>query len=112
MGAEVGDEVVLVYPSEVEALMKLIPKSKLTTLIEICKKIADQYHVRGCSTLTAGIFTMTAANTAEEMKTQGKPNELPYWRTLKSNGELNPTYPGGIDVGMLRFLKRGLYHPT
>ena len=97
MGAEVGDEIVLVNPREVEALIQLVPEGKLTTLIEICKKIAEQYHVKGCCTLTAGIFTMTAANAAEEMKAQGKPNDLPYWRTLKSNGELNPKYPGRIE---------------
>jgi len=97
MGAEAGDEVVLVNPREVEALMKLVPKGNLVTLIDICKKIAQQYRLKGCCTLTSGIFTMTAANAAEEMKAQGKPNDLPYWRTLKSNGELNPKYPGGIE---------------
>ena len=28
-----------------------------------------------------------------------RPNdEMPYWRTLKANGELNPKYPGGIEA--------------
>jgi len=40
---------------------------------------------------------MTAANAAEEMKAEGKENNLPYWRTLKSKGELNPKFPGGIE---------------
>jgi len=97
MGAEAGDQVVLVNPHEVEALMRQVPKRKLVTLIDICKKIADQHGVKGCCTLTSGIFTMTAANAAEEMKSEGKPNDLPYWRTLKSNGELNPKYPGGLE---------------
>ena len=97
MGAAVGDEIVLVNPREVEALMKQVPKGKLTTLTEICKALARQYQVKACCTLTAGIFTMTAANAAEEIKAQGQPNDLPYWRTLKSNGELNPKYPGGIE---------------
>ena len=97
MGAQAGDDVVLVNPREVEALMSLVPKGKLVTLIDICKKIAEQHHVKGCCTLTSGIFTMTAANAAEEMKAEGKPNDLPYWRTLKSMGELNPKYPGGIE---------------
>ena len=97
MGAEAGDQVVLVNPHEVEALMRQVPMRKLVTLIDICKKIAVQHGVKGCCTLTSGIFTMTAANAAEEMKTEGKPNDLPYWRTLKSNGELNPKYPGGLE---------------
>jgi len=97
MGAEAGDEVVLVNPREVEALMRLVPKGKLVTLMDICKQLSRQYGVMGCCTLTAGIFTMTTANAAEEMKAEGKPNDLPYWRTLKSGGELNPKYPGGVE---------------
>jgi alkylated DNA nucleotide flippase Atl1 len=96
MGADIGDDVVLVNPQEVEALMKIVPEGKLVTLREICCKLADKYHVKACCTLTAGIFTMTAANAAEEMKAEGKENSLPYWRTLKAEGELNPKYPGGI----------------
>jgi len=97
MGAQVGDEIVLVNPREVEHWMAQVPQGKLATLQEICKKLAQAYNVPGCCTLTAGIFTMTAANAAEEMKAGGKPNDLPYWRTLKSNGELNPKYPGGVE---------------
>lgn len=97
MGAEVGDEVVLVNPREVETLMQQVPEGRLVTLVDICKKIAQQHGVKGCCTLTAGIFTMTAANAAEEMKAEGKTSNLPYWRTLKSNGELNPKYPGGLE---------------
>jgi len=95
MGAEAGDRVVLVNPREVEEFMLQVPEGSVTTLNEICKKIAENYEVEACCTLTAGIFTMTVANAAEEMKAQGKPNSLPYWRTLKSKGQLNPKYPGG-----------------
>lgn len=97
MGANAGDPIVLVNPRDVEALMLQVPKGQVTTLMEICGKLARDYRVSACCTLTAGIFTMTAANAAEEMKAQGKRNDLPYWRTLKAGGELNPKYPGGID---------------
>lgn len=97
MGAEIGDNIVLVNPHEVESLMKIVPKGKLTTLSDICKKLADRYNVQACCTLTTGIFTMTAANAAEEMKEEGKNSNLPYWRTLKDGGELNSKYPGGVE---------------
>jgi len=97
MGAEIGDDIVLVNPREVEALMMRVQEGKLVTLKDICKTLAGQYSVKACCTLTAGIFTMTAANAAEEMKSEGKVNDLPYWRTLKSHGQLNPKYPGGIE---------------
>ncbi|MDY7033460.1 MAG: hypothetical protein SVY10_16330 [Thermodesulfobacteriota bacterium] len=32
-----------------------------------------------------------------EDATKGKENITPYWRTLKSGGEVNPKYPEGID---------------
>ena len=95
IGLEVGDHVVLVNPWEVEEEMKKVPRGKLTTIIHICKNIAQKHQVKGCCTLTAGIFIMTAANAAEEMKKEGKKNNTPYWRTLKVNGELNKKYPGG-----------------
>jgi len=95
IGLEAGDRVVLVNPREVAEEMKMVPPGKLTTIVQICKKIAQKHQVKGCCTLTAGIFIMTAANAAEEMKKDGKRNDIPYWRTLKANGELNEKYPGG-----------------
>jgi len=95
MGADVGDDVVLVNPSEIVKLMKLVPKRKLITLVEICKTIAKKHHVKACCSLTTGIFIMTAANAAEEAVNEGKPLHIPYWRTLKADGFLNEKYPGG-----------------
>jgi len=95
MGAEAGDDVVLVNPSEVVSLMKQVPKGKLITLAEICKTIAKKHHVKGCCSLTTGIFIMTAANAAEEAANKGKSLDIPYWRTLKVDGYLNEKYPGG-----------------
>jgi alkylated DNA nucleotide flippase Atl1 len=95
MGAEAGDDVVLVNPSEVVSLMKQVPKGKLITLAEICKTIAKKHHVKGCCSLTTGIFIMTAANAAEEAANLGKSLDIPYWRTLKADGFLNEKYPGG-----------------
>ena len=95
MGAEAGDDIVLVNPSEVLEIMKQVPKGKLITIVEICKKIAKQHNVKGCCSLTTGIFIMTAANAAEQAARDEKSLDIPYWRTLKSGGFLNPKYPGG-----------------
>jgi hypothetical protein len=32
------------------------------------------------------------------MAGEGKKDITPYWRTLKSKGELNEKYPGGLDA--------------
>ena len=98
MGAEIGDDVILVNPSEVVAVMKQVPRGKLTTIVEICKKIAKQHGVPACCTLTTGIFIMTAANATEEASKEGKSLDIPYWRTLKADGFLNEKYPGGQEA--------------
>jgi type IV secretory pathway protease TraF len=85
MGAEVGDDVVLVNPSEVTALMKRVPRGKLITLVEICKRLAAKHGVKACCSLTAGIFISTAANAVEEAAKQGRNLGIPYWRTLKAD---------------------------
>lgn len=107
MGAEAGDDVVLVNPSEVVEAMKEVSKGKLTTIIEICKKIAKKYQVKGCCSLLAGIFTMTAANASEEAVRQGKNLHIPYWRTLKADGFLNEKYPGGAESQKILLEKEG-----
>jgi len=75
--------------------MKQVPRGKLITIVKICKKIANQHNVEGCCSLTTGIFIMTAANAAEEAARDGKSLDIPYWRTLKTNGFLNEKYPCG-----------------
>jgi len=98
MGAEAGDKVVLVNPSEIVEVMKQVPKGKLITIAEICKKIAKKHKVKACCSLTTGIFIMTAANAAEEAAKEGKDLNIPYWRTLKTRGFLNEKYPGGAEA--------------
>ena len=48
--------------------------------------------------MTTGIFAGIAARAAEEMAIEGKQDITPYWRTIKSKGELNEKYPGGIEA--------------
>lgn len=98
MGAKVGDRVVLTNPGDVEEVMKNIPQGKLITINETCRKLAKKFKVDACCTLTTGIFIMIAANAAEEAKQEGKINNNPYWRTLKSAGFLNDKYPGGQEA--------------
>ncbi len=41
------------------------------------------------------------------MATEGKKDITPYWRTLKSKGELNEKYPGGVDAQAARLSAEG-----
>jgi hypothetical protein len=101
MGVEEGEEIVLANPSEVVPLMANVPPGKLITIREICTKIAQNHGVKGCCTLTTGIFIMTVANAVEEAKARGQTSlltEIPYWRTTKAEGFLNEKYPGGLEA--------------
>lgn len=97
MGAEAGDDVVLVNPSEVVEEMKKIPCGRLTTIVEICNRIAKKHNVKACCSLTTGIFIMTIANAVVEAENEGKSQSIPYWRTLKAGGFLNEKYPNGTE---------------
>ncbi len=72
-----------------------MPEGKLITIVEICKRIAEKHHVKGCCSLTTGIFITTVANAVAEAKGEDKQLNIPYWRTLKTDGFLNPKYPEG-----------------
>ena len=60
----------------------------------------------GCP-ITCGIFTWIAAHAAEESAAAGEKQITPWWRTLKTGGELNSKYPGGIDALKKRLKKEG-----
>jgi hypothetical protein len=83
-------------PVEVDALMRRIPRGKLITIAEIRAQLAKAHRVTMACPITTGIFAWIAAHAAEEAASEGKKRTTPYWRTLKTGGELNPKYPGGL----------------
>jgi hypothetical protein len=87
---------VIPAPSEVNELMSLVPEGKLTTIDELRKILARRHGATIACPMTTGIFAWISAHAAAEAETSGQKNSNPYWRTLKSKGELNPKYPGGI----------------
>jgi len=87
---------VIPAPLEVDAIMRRVPKGKLITISEIRACLAKKHGVNVCCPITTGIFAWIAANAAEESAGNGEKNITPYWRTLKTGGQLNPKYPGGV----------------
>ncbi len=89
---------VIPAPREVDVIMKKVPNGKLITVNQIRETVARKHGATiGCP-LTTGIFIGIAAHAAEEAIAEGKRDITPYWRTLKSKGELNEKYPGGVDA--------------
>lgn len=94
-------------PKEVDEIMKKVPKGKLTTINKIREVIAKKHKATiGCP-MTTGIFAWIAAHAAEEARGEGKKSITPYWRTLKSEGELNEKYPGGVEAQAKRLKDEG-----
>jgi len=87
---------VIPAPREVDEVMRKVPKGKLITINEIRAHLAKKHGVSIACPITTGIFAWIAAHAADESAATGIKRITPYWRTLKSAGELNPKYPGGI----------------
>ena len=98
---------VIPAPAEVDALMKKVPRGKLITINELRAALAVKHNVGFACPLTTGIFSWIAAHAAAEALAEGAKRSTPYWRTLKSGGELNPKYPGGIAESVKRLEGEG-----
>ena len=91
-------------PKLVDDLVRKVPKGKLVTVSELRRRLAADFASDVTCPLTTGIFLRIAAEAAEEDRANGRKRITPYWRTLKTGGELNPKYPGGIE-GLRKLLQ-------
>jgi hypothetical protein len=94
-------------PTEVDELMRRVPKGKLVTINELRATLAQKHGVNVACPITTGIFSWIAAHAAEEAANEGAKRITPYWRTLKSGGELNSKYPGGVAALKRRLQSEG-----
>lgn len=89
-----GSRMFLAPPIYYDALMKKVPEGKLITTRQIREYLAKQNDADFTDPMTAGIFVNIAAWASYQRN-----NDItPYWRTLKSDGELNIKYPEGIEL--------------
>jgi hypothetical protein len=98
---------VIPAPIEVDAIMRRVPKGKLITINEIRSMLARQHGADFACPITTGIFAWIAAHAAEEELAGGRKRVTPDWRTLKTGGELNPKYPGGVKTLIARLKAEG-----
>jgi hypothetical protein len=96
---------VIPAPREVDALMKRVPRGKVTTINELRAALAKKHKADFACPITTGIFSWIAAHAAAEDAAEGRKRITPYWRTLKTGGELNPKYPGDIPA-LKKMLRR------
>ena len=98
---------VIPAPVEVDALMKKVPKGRVVTINELRCALAAKHNVDFACPITTGIFSWIAAHAAAEAEAEGAKRITPYWRTLKTGGELNPKYPGGPEAIAKRLRAEG-----
>ncbi len=98
-----GDRMFLAPPLVYDELMKRVPEGKILTVPAIREYLAKKNGADFTEPMTAGIFISIAAWADEQRST----NPTPYWRTLKTNGELNPKYPGGIEAQKVKLENEG-----
>jgi hypothetical protein len=82
-------------------------RHSLTTIDELRKALARKHGATISCPITTGIFAWIAAHAAAEAVAAGAKRVTPYWRTLKSKGEINPKYPGGLAEMKRRLLAEG-----
>lgn len=99
--------IVIPAPLEVDAIMRQVPEGRLITINEIREAVAGKHGADVGCPITTGIFAWIAAHAAAEAAEEGETDITPYWRTLKSGGELNPKYPGGVEAVKARLEAEG-----
>jgi alkylated DNA nucleotide flippase Atl1 len=87
---------VIPAPREVDEVMRRVPRGKLTTINEIRAALSRRHGADFGCPITTGIFAWIAAHAAAEAAAEGRKRITPCWRTLKTGGELNAKYPGGV----------------
>jgi hypothetical protein len=95
---------VIAAPLDYDALMKKVPKGKLTTIDRMMAHFAKKYQADCACPMTAGIFVNLAAHASEE---RGGKNATPWWRILKKGGLLNEKFPDGIEGQRVRLEAEG-----
>ena len=94
-------------PLDVDAMIRKIPKGKLATTSQIGDRLAKDCKADCACPMTTGIFVKIAAETAEEDLANGKKRITPYWRVIKSDGQLNEKLPGGTFAQAKRLRAEG-----
>ena len=95
--ADEGNSMVVSTPLEIWSIIKLIPAFKVANIDSIRNFLSYKHSTDIACPLTTGIFLNICANASQEYKLLGKEKKIiPWWRTIKNNGDLNPKYPNSF----------------
>lgn len=91
-----GASMVVSTPREVDEILRQVPRGRVTTLDDIRACLAARHGTTIACPVSTAIFIGIAARAAQEMRETGQAAVTPFWRALRSDGSLNPKYPGGV----------------
>ncbi len=94
-------------PMLLDELIRKVPSKKLVTVGILREYLADKFGAGTTCALTTGIFLRIVAEAAQESLQDGERNITPYWRVVKSDGRLNPKFPGGSQAHASMLEKEG-----
>lgn len=86
-----GSKMLIAAPVQYNEIMAKVPEGKIITSDKVRDYLAGKHGADVTCPLTAGIFMNICAQASEERDA----DRIPYWRTVKTKGELNEKYPGG-----------------
>ncbi len=89
-----GSKMFFAPPIYYNELMKKVPKGKLITIYQMRNYLAKENNADFTDPMTSGIFV----NIVAWASYQRNEDITPYWRTLRSDGELNNKYPEAIEL--------------
>ena len=95
-------------PREVFSLIQKVPAGKVATMKDLQDEVAKRHAAEMGCPITTGIFTWITANASEEMEAKSAGSGAPYWRILKTDGALNPKFPGGVKQQAKRLAEEGI----
>lgn len=95
-----GNRLLLPGALEVNDVMSKVPKGKLMISKDIREFLAKQHEADYTCPVTTARHIILAAKASDERTSE----TIPFWRTLKNDGQMNLKYPGGIEFqsAMLR----------
>lgn len=91
-------KMLIARPLDVDALIRTVPRGKLTTVRLLREKLARDAGAHVTCPLTTGIFLRISAEAAEEDRAGDAGPIAPYWRVVKDDGGFNPKFPGGVEA--------------
>lgn len=102
-----GKRVLVPTPLDTDAIIRKVPKGKLISVNQIRAILANKFKADSTCPMTLGIFLRIISEFAEEQIREGKKRVTPYWRVVKSDGGLNPKFPGGVRAQATRLRAEG-----